>query len=252
VHYNNSFMPEARLQPASDHSLLVQFGGSISLETHEQVLSLTRLLQNSIRASESAPLIEQKILNLHPGYTSLLITFNPLRTSHGELTDAVQSLLRQESAREEAADSETGRHWEIPVCYGGEFGPDLAEVAALHDLSEKEVIFYHSRVLYRVYFLGFAPGFPYLGGLPSRLATPRLETPRKHVPAGSVAIGGEQTGIYSVDSPGGWRIIGQTPHQLFTPGSTEPTLLSAGDTLRFVPISREAWDRVIYAGRAIA
>src|SRR5579883_648008 len=233
-------MPEPSLIPASDHSLLIQFGGPISLETHRLVLALFRKLQLeqdlalAPHAGSSA-----KILNLHPGYTSLLVTFNPLLLTHEDLILAVSYLLPKAYADTEQ--DSAGRQWEIPVCYGGDLGPDLAEVAEMHGMSEKEVIFLHSRATYRVYFLGFAPGFPYLGGLPSQLATPRLETPRKHVAAGSVAIGGEQAGIYPVDSPGGWRIIGRTPERLFTPELDQPTLLLPGDIVRFVPISWDKW-----------
>lgn len=244
-------MPGPTIIPASDHSLLVQFGGSISLETHKRVLSLLRRLQSqAIVGSNSTPTSGGKILKFHPGYTSLLIRFNPLLATHAELTETVNDLLREADPAPEP--EHQSQHWEIPVCYGGEFGPDLAEVAELHGISEKEVIFLHSRAAYRVYFLGFSPGFPYLGGLPAQLATPRLETPRKHVPAGSVAIGGEQTGIYPVDSPGGWRILGRTPERLFTPELEQPTLLSPGDTVRFVPISREKWASLMHRGQAAA
>lgn len=234
---------------ASDRSLLVQFGDAMSLEANQQALWLAReLMRSSSSWSQGDGPLERKVLNLHPGYNSLLITFNPLLLTPGELEAEVLNIARDFVPAEDSS----ARRWEIPVCYGGEFGPDLAEVAELHGISEKEVIFLHSRVDYRVCFLGFSPGFPYLSGLPAELATPRLETPRKLVPAGSVAIGGEQTGIYPVDSPGGWRIIGQTPHQLFTPLADEPTLLRPGDTVRFVPISREHWSKRASWGRAAA
>ena len=126
---------------------------------------------------------------------------------------------------------------EIPVRYGGEFGPDLPDVARHTGLTPERVIEMHAAAEYLVYFLGFAPGFAYLGGLPPELATPRLSAPRKRVPAGSVAIGGNQTGVYPIESPGGWRIIGHTDAKLFDPSAAEPVLLRMGDRLRFVPES---------------
>ena len=243
-------MPSPDLIRASDHSLLVHFGGGISLETHEQVLSLLRRLQSEVDASLQANGSGRKILNFHPAYNSLLISFNPMLVSHEEITHSVHKLLEMPSAEQEPP--QQSRHWEIPVCYGGDLGPDLADVAQMHKMSEKEVVFFHSRAAYRVYFLGFSPGFAYLGGLPSQLATPRLETPRKHVAAGSVAIGGEQAGIYPVDSPGGWRLIGHTPERLFMPELARPTLFSPGDTVRFVPITREKWTVLTLGKQAAA
>src|SRR5262249_55828790 len=126
---------------------------------------------------------------------------------------------------------------DIPVCYGGECGPDLEDVARHTGLAPAEVIARHSAVTYLVYFLGFSPGFPYLGGLAPELATPRLSAPRKRVPAGSVAIGGRQTGVYPVESPGGWRIIGRTDLRLFDPNAEPPALLRTGDSVRFVSVN---------------
>ncbi|MBX6395501.1 MAG: 5-oxoprolinase subunit PxpB, partial [Alicyclobacillaceae bacterium] len=138
---------------------------------------------------------------------------------------------------------EAGRLVEIPVCYGGEFGPDLAYVADYHGLTPERVIEIHSSTEYRVYMIGFAPGFPYLGGLSPELATPRKTSPRLTIPAGSVGIAGNQTGVYSVSTPGGWQIIGRTPLVLFRPDLHPPSLLKAGDRVRFYPISREEFTR---------
>jgi inhibitor of KinA len=137
---------------------------------------------------------------------------------------------------------------ELPVCYGGEFGPDLEEVAARCGLSAAEVMARHSTAEYRVYMLGFSPGFPYLGGLDPAIAAPRRETPRLRVPAGSVGIAGMQTGIYPQESPGGWQIIGRTPGRLFRPDRAEPCLLGPGDRLRFVPVGPEAFRAAAGAG----
>ncbi len=130
---------------------------------------------------------------------------------------------------------------EIPVCYGSEYGPDLEDVAALHELTSAEVIRRHSAPPYRVQFLGFLPGFAYLSGLPPGLETPRRDTPRLSVPAGAVGIGGAQTGVYPLESPGGWQIIGRTPLILFDLNREPPALLRAGDRVRFVPISEETY-----------
>ncbi|HET6872400.1 MAG TPA: 5-oxoprolinase subunit PxpB, partial [Sporolactobacillaceae bacterium] len=129
----------------------------------------------------------------------------------------------------------------IPVCYGGEWGPDLDHVAAVNGLSPEEVIRIHSEGVYLVHMIGFAPGFPYLGGLSKEISTPRRETPRLVIPKGSVGIAGDQTGVYPLETPGGWQLIGRTPINLFNPNSETPSLLKAGDFVRFVPISPSEW-----------
>jgi KipI family sensor histidine kinase inhibitor len=207
------------IHPASDRSLLVAFGDAITLETHQRIFLLTRALEG-VRG----------ILNLHPAYASLLVEFDPRWLDHAQ----VERLAREREAVEETGEHEVEmRFVEIPVRYGGEFGPDLEDVAQHTGLTPERVIEIHAGAEYLVYFLGFAPGFAYLGGLPRELATPRLSAPRKRVPAGSVAIGGNQTGVYPLESPGGWRIIGHTDAKLFDPGADEPVLLRMGDRLRF-------------------
>ncbi|HTT60707.1 MAG TPA: 5-oxoprolinase subunit PxpB [Bryobacteraceae bacterium] len=211
------------IRPASDRSLLVSFGSEISLEAHRRVLRF-------VRAFDKLP---PGILNWHPAYTSVLIDFDPRRWRYGD----VESLVRERvGLAGEHVPSDT-RTVEIPVCYGGRFGPDLEDVARHTGLPAARVVELHSSAEYLVYFLGFSPGFPYLGGLPAELATPRLPAPRKLVPAGSVAIGGSQTGVYTVDSPGGWRIIGRTTMPLFDAAANPPALLRIGDAVRFVPTS---------------
>ena len=144
---------------------------------------------------------------------------------------------------EESAGQETPHHVvEIPVCYGGSYGEDLKDVAAHAGLTEEEVIKLHSSVDYNIYMLGFLPGFPYLGGLDPKLFTPRLDNPRTKIPEGSVGIGGEQTGIYPLESPGGWRLIGRTPLKLYDPDREQPFLYQAGDYIRFVPITAEEYE----------
>jgi inhibitor of KinA len=172
------------------------------------------------------------VLDLHPAYESVLVEFNPLATGHAEL----ETLLASLSAEKPPAHAM--RTIEIPVAYGGEHGPDLEELAKSHGMSPEEVVRLHSGACYSVAFLGFQPGFGYLSGLPASLATPRLAAPRVKVPAGSVGIAGGQTGVYSFASPGGWRIIGRTSLELFSPRRDPPSLLGMGDTVRFRPVGR--------------
>ena len=178
--------------------------------------------------------------NLHPAYGSVLITFDPRRAS----AETMEQTARAWLSRLGSIDPGPARCVEIPVCYGPAFGPDLPDVAAHARLGSEDVVRIHSSAEYLVYFLGFSPGFPYLGELPPALYTPRLPTPRTRVPAGSVAIGGTQTGIYPLDSPGGWRIIGRTPLRLFDPLKTRPTLLCMGDLVRFSPVSEDDFARI--------
>jgi inhibitor of KinA len=162
----------------------------------------------------------------------LLIRFDPLLVDHETLESAVRDCM-------ERPDSEgfiEPRTVQIPIRYGGEFGPDLESVAKLHDISPEEVVNLHSSATYTVYFLGFVPGFAYLGGLPESIATPRLQTPRKQVPRGSLGIAGNQTGVYPCSTPGGWQIIGRTPLEIFRPDRENMSLLSIGDRVQFVPI----------------
>jgi len=214
-----------RFQPASDQSLLVHFGNEISLETHREIVSFLKLLE-----SESP----KGIVNLHPAYCSVLVKFDALNFTHAEIESSLETFL----ARLQEVKLPAPRTREIPVCYGGEHGPDLAEVASIHGLAIEDVVRLHSSATYTAYFLGFVPGFAYLGGLPTELATPRLQTPRKVVPAGSVAIGGNQTGVYPTATPGGWRLIGKTPLTLFDPAA-HSSFFQIGDHVRFVPITAE-------------
>lgn len=214
---------------ASDSSLLVVLGDVMSLDNHERVMSLFRALHR---------LNDPRIHNLHPAYASILIDFDPLRLRHEEAASLIENLAGEESSQyDRAANTMT-----IPVCYDIEFAPDLQEVANHAKIPTREVIRLHSSATYRVHFLGFTPGFAYLGGLPEKLHAPRLATPRKYVPAGSVAIAGSQAGIYPVDSPGGWRLIGRTPVRIFDPDATQPTRLTPGDQVEFSAIDRATFD----------
>jgi inhibitor of KinA len=219
----------AVLRAASDRGILVSFGGEVTAEAAASVARLTRSLEGL-----------RGILNLHPAYVSVLVEFDPRLRSHAEIEALVRQSLDTPSGTDDRFSSpvlgSSPRTVEIPVRYGGEFGPDLEEVARRAALSPERVIELHSSAVYVVHFLGFSPGFPYLGGLPLELATPRLDAPRKIVPAGSVAIGGIHAGIYPMDSPGGWRIIGRTALRLFDADASPPALLAMGDHVRFVPI----------------
>jgi inhibitor of KinA len=230
----------ARFERASDQSLLIYFEpqvknsrakarplqSQITLKAHEQVRKLLRLLELEPIAG---------VRNLHPAYCSLLVKFDALRWQHEEL----ERKLREYLERLQEVRLPDAREVEIPVCYGGEFGPDLEEVAALHGMTPEQVIELHAATSYLVYFLGFVPGFAYLGELPEALVTPRLAMPRKKVPAGSVGIAGNQTGVYPFETPGGWRLLGRTPMAMFRTDRDGLSLLAIGDRVRFVPISRE-------------
>jgi KipI family sensor histidine kinase inhibitor len=207
------------IRPASDRSLHVVFGDRMSAESYAAVARLTHALMGA-----------REVLNLHPAYTSVLIDFDPRRYTH----ERVEALVRTCLEIPAPPDAEP-RNIEIPVEFGGECGPDLADVARHTGLSPEGVVERFTASKYEVYFVGFSTCFPYLGGLPPELATPRLSAPRKHVPEGSVAIGGPQAGVYPLASPGGWRLIGRTRLRLFDPQSVPPPLLRMGDQVRFVP-----------------
>lgn len=179
-----------------------------------------------------------------PAYTNVVFYYDPCRVAaYGQQSLPAQQqvadyLLRlSERMTGEKKQEKSRKTVHIPVCYGGSFGPDLKEVAEVHHLSAAEVIVKHSEPEYLVYMLGFAPGFPFLGGLPEELATPRRAVPRIKIASGSVGIAGRQTGVYPLDSPGGWQIIGRTPLPLFSPAADPPTLLAAGDLVKFDPIA---------------
>lgn len=223
---------EPRFLLAGDAALVVEFGDKITEEINRRVRSLAAALEEN-----SIPGLAEMV----PTYRSLLVHYEPLHLSHKDLVDFVRTILK----KGEEYPLPEPRVVEIPTLYGGEFGPDLSFVAEHNGLSIDEVIRIHSGTIYPVYMLGFSPGFAYFGGLPEEIATPRLPTPRTLVPAGSVALAGQQTGVYPIATPGGWRIIGRTPLKLFDPQRDPPTLLKAGDRVRFVPISEEEyWARL--------
>jgi inhibitor of KinA len=214
-----------RFQAASDQALLVYLGEEIGAATHDRVVRLLRLLQRE-------PI--EWIRNIQPAYCSLLIAFDAAAVDHTE----VQAKITEYEARAEKIPAATARRVEVPVCYGGEFGPDLDEVAAQRGLQAEKVVELHIARTYHAYFLGFAPGFAYLGDLAEEIALPRLETPRKEVAAGSVGIAGRQTAVYPFATPGGWRLIGRTPLEMFRKDREPMGLIAIGDQVRFRPITR--------------
>ncbi|MGD8385856.1 MAG: 5-oxoprolinase subunit PxpB [Desulfobacteraceae bacterium] len=209
-----------------DQALLVELGDGISPEVHRRVLDLyISLVEHPVEG----------VVEAVPAYRSVLVIYDPLCVEMSVLQDRIED--RRVSAASTALSEKIPK--EIPVLYGGRYGPDLDEVAAFHGLSPEEVVRLHTSLEFRVYMIGFIPGFPYMGELPETLATPRRETPRTSVARGSVGIAENQTGIYPMESPGGWQIIGRTPLSLFDAEKTPPSTLVLGDSVQFVSISEE-------------
>jgi KipI family sensor histidine kinase inhibitor len=209
-----------------DRGLLVELGHGIDPAVNRRVKQLHRII------ARERP---HGVVETVPAYASLLVVFDPLQAS----PEALKRLIVGLCDFEDAAPTEDRTVVEIPVVYGGEAGPDLDGVASHHGLSREDVIGLHTGTVYRVYMIGFTPGFPYMGELPEALDTPRRDTPRTHIPKGSVAIAQRQTGIYPAVSPGGWQIIGRTPVALFDPLKEPPSFLTMGDAVRFTPITAE-------------
>ena len=209
-----------------DRSVLVELGDEISRQVNQKVRELFVALDQRMI---------EGILELVPGYRSLLVVFNPLEIE----LEKLKHIIDETAGRLDSSQLPPPKIVKIPVAYGDEYGPDLEWVAEFQKMTTAEVIQLHTEPLYSVYMIGFMPGFPYLGEVPDELVTPRRETPRTHVPQGSVAIAQKQTGIYPVESPGGWQIIGRTPVSLFDPDKKQPSLLEMGDQVKFYAISRE-------------
>ena len=231
-----------RLLDAGDAAFTVEFGETIA----PALLAAVQALDAGIARAQAAGALPGLIETM-PTFRALTVFFDPLRTGRAELIEALQPLL----AAAEHAPPVDGRHWRLPVCYEGEAGPDLAATAAAAGTTTDEVVALHSGTEFRVYMLGFMPGFPFMGDLPERLRLPRRTEPRVRVPAGSVAIAAGLTAIYPWESPGGWHLLGRCPVPLFDARRTSPSLLAAGDRVRFVPVSAEEC-RAIEAGLASA
>ena len=210
-----------RIASLGDSSVLVQLGDGIDFIINQRVHTLANLIDSSALAG---------IIETVPAYATLLVHYDPLILSYAQ----VKNYLRARIAQVEESDSRKPRQVEVPVRYGGEYGPDLEFVASHCDLQIDDVIRLHTERIYTIFMMGFTPGFPYMGKLDDAIITPRLQTPRTRVPAGTVAIAGSQTGIYSIDSPGGWQLIGWTPLKLFAPETDSPFLFSPGDEVKFI------------------
>jgi inhibitor of KinA len=219
--------------PLGDQAVTITLGNSIDEPTHHRVRAVVARLDRDRLAG---------VIDLVPAFASVTVHYDPAVVG-GEapfdrivarLTDLLGDLVNEALP--------PPRVVEIPVCYGGDLGPDLHDVAARHGMTEEEVVRVHAAGDYLVYMIGFMPGFAYLGGLSDSIATPRRSSPRKAVPAGSVGIGGQQTGVYPMVSPGGWNLIGRTPVAIFDIGRQEPALMTTGDRVRFRPITRDEFD----------
>ncbi|WP_306812826.1 5-oxoprolinase subunit PxpB [Paenibacillus soyae] len=232
------------MSPLGDSSVLIQFGDRMDELSHRLVMEAVRWLD----AGRFPGYIE-----CVPAFASVAVHYSPiqvLRSLDGEerMRETVYEtvcyrveklLVHIDAVTESDSEMKNVRTVAIPVCYGGEYGPDLEEVAAICGRSAAEVVRLHSDADYLVYMIGFAPGFPYLGGMPEEIAAPRRGTPRAVIPAGSVGIAGGQTGVYPLATPGGWQLIGRTPIKLFRPDADAPSFLQAGDRVRFFPITEE-------------
>ena len=213
-----------QIVPMGDAAIVVKFGDTID----RKLLQKVQALENYFAEHSLQGMIEQV-----PAYATLTIYYDPLERAFSDLAKELRGII---AGRVDAPGS-TSRVVEIPVHYGGEFGPDLEFVARHNSLKPDDVIQIHSASDYVVYMIGFAPGFPYLGGMSQRIAAPRRDSPRLKISAGSVGIAGTQTGVYPIGTPGGWQLIGRTPIELFRPHENPPTLLRAGDVVRFRPIT---------------
>ncbi len=224
-------MENVRFLLTGDTSLTVEFGNEIS-----------EAINHDIRAYKIA--LEKAglpgIVELVPTYRSLMVHYDPAVLPYQKLRERLEKLL-DDMGEIEIPPSPV---LEIPVLYGGEMGPDLPFVAEHAGLSEEEVIRIHSSTEYLIYMLGFTPGFTYLGGMSEKIATPRLKQPRVKIPAGSVGIAGTQTGVYPIDSPGGWQLIGRTPVKMYDPDRETPILPEAGQYIKFYPVTQEEYDAI--------
>ena len=223
-------MDDVRIVPAGDAALLVEMAARIDPETSARVLAIA----DALRARCGSALRDVVI-----GYCTATVYFDPLATDIDWLEAEVRAVVRDRTHLPPHA----GGTIEVPVCYGGDLGPDLADVAAFAGTTEDEVVQLHTAAHYRVYVVGFIPGFPYMASVDPRLALPRRPVPRTHVPAGSVALAAGQTGIYPAETPGGWHIIGRTWVKPYDAARAEPFLFRPGDRVRFYAVSRDAYDR---------
>lgn len=215
--------------PLGDQAIIIEAGKEISEEVQLRVRKAAALLEEH----PPAWLVESI-----PAFTTIAVFYNPLAVSYNDATSVLAELLQHAGEIPVPAP----RTVEIPVCYGGEFGPDLEFVAAQNGISAEEVIAIHSGGDYAVSMIGFAPGFPFISGMSEKIAAPRRESPRLRIPERTVGIAGIQTGVYPIETPGGWQLIGRTPMRLFRPEQETPSLLKAGDHIKFRRISKQEYD----------
>ncbi|WP_432663624.1 5-oxoprolinase subunit PxpB [Wukongibacter baidiensis] len=220
---------KSKILASGDSGIILEVGDGISEEVNRKIRALSYCIER---------MQLKEIIEIIPTYTTVLVLYNPLETSYKELAKRLMDI--EESIDDIELPPREVVH--IPILYGGEYGTDLEHVAKHNKLTVEEVIDIHSGTNYLVYMLGFTPGFPYLGGMSERISTPRLETPREKITAGSVGIAGNQTGIYPIDSPGGWQLIGRTPLNLFDAKRKPSVLLKAGQYLKFQPICKEEYE----------
>lgn len=220
-----------RILPIGDRALSVEFGNEIDEHINARLMGFIKLLSD-----EKIKGIEEFV----PSFRAVLIHYNPAILTYDEMAGIIESALKKPFHET----SHKKRIVKVPVCYEGEYAPDIEFVAQHAGISVQEVIDIHTAKPYLVYMLGFQPGFPYLGGLDERIHTPRLESPRLKLEAGSVGIGGAQTGLYPMESPGGWRIIGLTPVRCYNPDKAKPIPYRAGDYIQFVSISSDEYERL--------
>ena len=217
------------IQLAGEKAFIIYFGDRISESISKQVCAM---------ASRIREALGNRLIDLIPSYASLLVIYNPLKAGHTEIRVMLERCLKQPST---VSESDTGRQIMLPVYYSTKVGPDLLSLAETKSLLPEDVIRLHHEREYRVYAIGFAPGFAYLGQVNERLATSRLDTPRVKVPRGSVGIADKQTAVYPSESPGGWNLIGRCPVRMFDPSSRGALKISVGDRVRFEPIDRETF-----------
>jgi len=218
--------------PVGDRALLIEFGNNISPDINRKVHALDHAIPQL-----GLPGVEECV----PTYRSLLVYYDPLKTSYEQLAFRLKDL---EKRLDESSFLTQRQTVQVPVAYGGEYGPDLKHVARYHNLDEEKVVQLHIGREYLVYMIGFVAGFPYLGEVADEIATPRLKTPRLRVPAGSVGIAEKQTGIYPCESPGGWQIIGRTSLEFFNIKKHPPASIQPGDTVKFRPIEKEEFENL--------
>jgi len=221
---------DPRVVPLGDSALLVEFENRIDVSINERCIAVAEVLEARRIAG---------VRDIVPAYRTVGVYFDPLKTDRAQLQRELDLAIDTPAAGVPAP----RQLIRVPVCYGAADGPDIGEVARFAGASEDEVVARHSAAIYRVFMLGFSPGFAYLGPVDARIAAPRRTTPRTAVPPGSVGIAGQQTGIYPSETPGGWQLVGRTPLRVFDAARTPPSLFRAGDRVQFFAIGRDQWDR---------